>query len=356
MIDHLAKLAVHCYYAGELDAGRRAIDKALRSPDIAEDVENQIRGNRVWYTQPLGDLLDVDLRRIDVVPARERWTTFNPALAGDGETMLAIVRSSNYHLTNGRYEIPPEDGDRIRTENILCRLSWSGDVLESKPLMVAPYATNDYPVAGLEDCRLQRVGSDWWVSATARDVERFDGRCRIVTGRLDVESGRVGQIISLDGLSLHHHEKNWMPIEGTGSWIHSCHHEGHVVTVDPDPTMPMGWTMARRSKSPPVARRFRGGSQLVRVGDRGFLAIVHEVALFGNHRAYEHRFVLFADDLSIIAVTPAFALKETRCVEFAAGLAVHDERVVVSFGFKDAEAWLASMDAEALCGLMTPAW
>ena len=356
MIEHLSKLAVHCYYAGELDAGRRAIDKALRLPDLAGDVEQQIRSNRVWYTQPLGELIPVEHHRIDVAPAHPGWSLFNPSIASDGDGMLAIVRSSNYRIDGGRYVMPDEDGDVIRTENLLCRIGWGGEIHDCRPLAVAPYATNGYPVSGLEDCRLCRLPDGWAVSATARDVERFDGRCRIAAGSLDVENAAVGQVRIFDGLSLNHHEKNWSPIEGAWSWLHSCYHDGYTVTVDPDPDMPHGWLLTRRKPAPPVARGFRGGSQLVRVGDRGWLTIVHEVAAFGNHRAYEHRFALLDDDFMLRAVTPAFALREPKAIEFAVGLAIHGDRAWVSFGLRDAEAWLVSMSAEDVCRLMVSAW
>ena len=48
MIDHLSALAVHAYYAGELDTGRRACERLLAIPLTAE-VEMQVRNNRLWY-------------------------------------------------------------------------------------------------------------------------------------------------------------------------------------------------------------------------------------------------------------------------------------------------------------------
>lgn len=357
MIDHLRQLAIHAYYCGEHDAGRRACEKALRIPDIPGDVERNIRENRVWYTQPLSELLpSCRLARLHVDPAFPGWSTFNPALAADGDELLAIVRSSNYRIEAGRYVMPEADGGRIRTANILCRLGLDGSVRERLILADPDYQATGYPVEGLEDCRLLRDGERWYVSATVRNAAPGDGRCRVGLSRLDVDAGRLVGLTMLDSLQLQTHEKNWQPIEGRGlSWLHSASFRGHTVTVDPSPDMPGCWSIHQRHEAPPISRGFRGGSQLVKV-DGGYLAVVHEVAAHGNHRAYEHRFVLFADDLRIVSVSPAFAFREPRTIEFAAGMAVMGSRVFVTFGVADAEAWLCEVDAEELCRIMTAAW
>jgi predicted GH43/DUF377 family glycosyl hydrolase len=357
MIDHLRQLAIHAYYCGEHDAGRRACEKALRLPGIPDDVERNIRENRVWYTRSLSEMLpSCRLTRLHADPAAPDWSVFNPALAADDHELLCIVRSSNYRIEAGRYVVPEADNGRIRTRNILCRISPSGVVSNGVLLHDPDYQATGYPVEGLEDCRLLRVDDHWYVSATVRNAAPGDGRCRVGLSRLDTDAGRLVGLTMLDSLQLQTHEKNWMPIEGRGlSWLHSASFRGHTVTVDPSPDMPGCWSIHQRHEAPPIARGFRGGSQLVKV-DGGYLTVVHEVAAHGNHRAYEHRFVLFADDLRIVSVSPAFAFREPRTIEFAAGMAVIGNRVFVTFGVNDAEAWLCEIDAEELCRIMTAAW
>jgi predicted GH43/DUF377 family glycosyl hydrolase len=41
-----------------------------------------------------------------------------------------------------------------------------------------------------------------------------------------------------------------------------------------------------------------------------------------------------------------FAFREPRAIEFAAGLAAMGDRIVVSFGVRDAEAWLVEIAAD----------
>ncbi len=84
-----------------------------------------------------------------------------------------------------------------------------------------------------------------------------------------------------------------------------------------------------------------------------WLAAIHEVAEVAGKRVYEHRFVMFDEsEWSIRAVSPPFAFRETQAIEFAAGLAVDDGRVLVTFGVRDAEAWMADLALCDVLGLM----
>ena len=344
MIDHLQQLVLHCYYVGELAAGRRAVDRLLSTPDLEQDVEFQCRVNRTWYTPTLQQLCPSAFhRRIDVEPAHDGWSTFNPTVATVGGELIGIVRSSNYEISDGQHYVMPEvDHGTIRTDNLLLRFDADLGVIDRRPLAGPDYPATDYPVHGLEDCRLRHTQTGIGVSATIRDAAPFDGRCRICTVDLDIATGRLSNLLVLDGVGAQEHEKNWMPILGRGGWLYACTHGGHVVTVDEHPDVPGAWQMVQRSASPPIVKRFRGGSQLV-PWRGGWLAVVHEVTHLEQGRAYEHRFVWFNERLEIDRVSPWFAFRETKAIEFAAGLAIHAGRVVVSYGVRDAEAWLCSI-------------
>lgn len=339
MIEHDFALAIHAYYVGEFAAGRRACERLLAAANLPDDLEPMVRHNRLWYTQPLSELADARYLRLDVEPARDGWSTFNPTILSTAAGMLAIVRSSNYRIIDGRYEMPPDD-KTIRTENILVRLSPDLVVREARVLACEPYPRIDYPVAGLEDCRLRHTKKGIGISATIRDAApHADGRCRMATAELDAESAILSGLVVLEGLQVQEHEKNWMPIVGRNAWLHSCHLAGSVVTVDEDGEV---WAVHKRGPSPPVARGWRGGGQVVPFRG-GYLAVVHEVAPNGNQRAYEHRLALLDNSLAVKSYSPPFYFREPKAIEFAAGLAIVDGRVIVSFGVRDAEAWLVEM-------------
>ena len=356
MHEHLHALAIHAYYGGEIEVGRRVSDKLLNLPGLPADIERQARANRTWYTPKLEELCGVEFRGIACDPAHAGWSTFNPTICdATGGDVFAVIRSSNYRIDeNGRYVIPEADGQTIRTENILCRITKDGVTVARKILVPPAYEVNGFPVSGLEDIRLNRTDAGWWASATVRDAAGWDGRCRIGVAKLDIDEGRLHSLRILDWEGLQEHEKNWMPIAGRDGWLYAAGHNGRTVTVQADAEMPGVFEVLGHAEAPPMAAGFRGGGQLVPFRG-GWLAIVHEVAVMQDgRRAYEHRFVWFDAGFRLARWSPLFAFREQKAIEFAAGLVYRDGWVAVSFGVRDAEAWLAWLQEDELCQLMTP--
>ena len=79
----------------------------------------------------------------------------------------------------------------------------------------------------------------------------------------------------------------------------------------------------------------------------GWLAVVHEAMQYDDYarRYSQHRFAYFDPDLSLRGLSLPFVFFD-RQIEFAAGLCSIDEfNLVVSFGVRDKEAWIARIDA-----------
>lgn len=346
---HDFAIVAHAYYAGELDAGRSAAERLLRLP-MPPDKERIVRRNRTWYTPLLDELVETRFTRLDIEPARPGWSLFNPSIVATAGGFLANVRSSNYQIVGGRYVMPPEDKDTIKTENLLARLGSDLSVIDIRQVGTT-YDRSPYPVDGLEDVRLNLVDGRHVASATMRNARGLDGTCRIATADLlpsVAEFVEIRCIHTPDGK----HEKNWMPITGRREWLYSCHDDGHVATARQDGDE---WAITRHAPAPHVARGFRGGSQLVPVGNGHWLALIHEVAADDDgRRIYEHRFVRFdeAAGWAIVALSPVFAFREQRAIEFAAGLAASGDRLVAAFGVRDAEAWLVELPMADVLGLL----
>lgn len=348
---HLHQLASHAYQAGELDAGRRASERLLARP-LPPDFERIARRNRAWYTRPLHELVATRHHRIDLEPAREGWSLFNPSIVanpGGGYTMA--VRSSNYRITPAGY-VTNDPDHVIRTETLLVDLD---DDLRAtaQTTLTADYPKTGYPVDGLEDVRLNRVGDDLVASATIRNLEPLDGTARIATATVNRTAGRF------DAIRCPHtpdnaHEKNWMPIEGRPTFLYATNAAGRVATATPDGDH---WRIDHHAPSPRAAAGYRGGSQLVDVGNGHHLAIIHEVAVDDDgRRIYEHRFVLYAeaDGWAVQKVSPLFYFREHRTIEFCAGLARRGDRLVATFGVRDAEAWATTLDLDELAAILEP--
>jgi len=99
-----------------------------------------------------------------------------------------------------------------------------------------------------------------------------------------------------------------------------------------DGTRRMGGGRIALSKYPGL----RGGSQLVRVDDDAWLGIGHEMKFVNAKKYYWHAFYLVDSTGSMLAVSEPFKLVQNG-IEFAAGMALDGDRLVISFGVDDME-------------------
>ncbi len=149
------------------------------------------------------------------------------------------------------------------------------------------------------------------------------------------------------------HEKNWMPVAGTGEdglrLVYSCF---PTVVLRYDEAA--GAVVPEVSRSAPlIAREFSGGTQVIRFDD-GYLCLVHEsVTLDDDSPAYTHRWVWFDHHWQLAKLSSPFVFQK-RGVEFAAGLAQRGDDLVISYGRWDREAFLATVRVEEVRALLNP--
>jgi hypothetical protein len=351
-LDDLA-ISSHAYYAGERWSGLRACERILATNCGPICDEERVRRNRTWYTPTLREVVgSATTKRLMVDPAKPGWTTFNPSVAPDGDGLLGIVRSSNYHVIDGAYVYPPEDEGRIKTRNIVVRLTADGDVLSQMDLLGPGYETSDFPIEGMEDLRLFRwpgwscgvEGGVWRVSGTVCDTPGSNGDRRMAVATLLPDAGILCDFSCPEPPFPGRHEKNWQPFGAMDMWIYSNWEDGVTQRISRPVAKPSDvWFLHHRTQSRPapwISRGFRGGSQVI-PWKNGSLSVIHEVAHIGHKRAYEHRFVKYDDRLEIVAVSQPFIFQRRRGIEFCAGAAVVGDRLVMSFGDDDETAWLA---------------
>jgi hypothetical protein len=97
----------------------------------------------------------------------------------------------------------------------------------------------------------------------------------------------------------------------------------------------------------------RGGSQLVRVNIDAWLGIGHAMKIVDKRKYYWHVWYLVDSRGKRKAASPPMKLAPNG-IEFAAGLAVHGDRVVVSFGVDDMESRLGETKLPAVLGMLRP--
>ena len=289
--------------------------------------------------KPLGELAqDVKLQELPN-PSAIGYHPMNPSICVHEGRLVMSIRTVNYVIDDaGSYVIPEGDQGVIKTENFLVDVDPDDFGISNIRHITDKTGKQRYPtsVRGHEDLRLASIDHKLYACATVRDhaphmpcdlaVCEFDG------------ANIVREWVQSTGRT----EKNWMPLvlDGRLCFVYSL-----------DPTIlrrfdPVTGAADETAKSTPglALDHLRGGSQAVLLPDgKGWLAVTHEVVHLDNRRRYLHRFVRLGSDLRVTHVSRSWTFRPTLSIEFVAGMALHQDRILLSVGFDDRQAWLASL-------------
>jgi hypothetical protein len=281
--------------------------------------------------------------------ADKRWSAFNPSIAYspvDGYTVL--LRSSNYFFDPETTSTTMTVGARVQSR------MWLGTLDEAWGIVPSSLREIDFSECGMafkrgaEDGRLYWIDGAWEITAGLH--EPGVDLPRIARFRLDGLKAKLIEIYQ-DG-TLYDVEKNWMaPVIKSDNFDYiynpiSIYKKGIGPVQVRDPSEDI--------------RHVRGGSQLVSLDDGRYLAIIHEAdvrkvkvaipRMFTikdvSIRTYVHRFAVYNNDGVLVGLGPRFKLSDAR-IEFAAGLVIHGEDIIVSYGYKDVAAYLAKINLYA---------
>lgn len=125
---------------------------------------------------------------------------------------------------------------------------------------------------------------------------------------------------------------------------HSSHQPARVVQRSGDNSTRL---MGSGRLLGPKYEGLRGGTQLCRVGDDAWLGIGHEMKFVNNKKYYWHTWYL-VDSRGVMTAASEPMKLASNGIEFAAGLAIDGNRVVVSFGVDDMESKLGETQLSAV--------
>ena len=97
----------------------------------------------------------------------------------------------------------------------------------------------------------------------------------------------------------------------------------------------------------------RGGSQLVRVAEDAWIGVGHEMKFLNSKKHYWHTFYLVDSRGKMTRVSEPMKLASNG-IEFAAGMAIDGDRVVVSFGVDDMECRIGETKLSAVMEILRP--
>jgi SAM-dependent methyltransferase len=310
--------------------------------DVLRTRRDLARRNLFWYAKSATELMQsFAAERINFDPPLG-YREMNPSICRQGDRVVMVVRCVNYEIdSNGRYVMPPGE-TAIRTRNFLCDIHSDNVVEVEGPKSPILYDQ----VLGFEDIRIiPGNNGNLFGSATVRQ-NNAAGHAEQVRITITPKGDCLQYRMQPEGPIAH--EKNWMPV------INGC---DRAFVYRCDPTRIIDWNGCTISETAPemAVENFSGGSQAIPFND-GWLALIHEAisSPIDSKRCYQHRFVWFDRDLRLQNVSRRFYFQANNQIEFAAGLCWHpDERwLLVSYGIRDCEAWLASVDASDVCSLL----
>jgi len=325
------------------DIGFSAADNLSLMRKVPDVVRETARRNVFWYLQPLKNYTpSFKAYRIPEVNPDSKFVNSNPSVAIVDDKIKAIVRTVSYRIRpDGSYDY--NGNHAIRTTNYLADFSLDfvvGKVVElQRPTGFPAPVFKD--ILDVEDMRLIPWHGELWTNGCVLEQNSNAWREQFCM-QINPETGEVFNWRRMD-VEPKQNEKNWMPILDDRRFKF-MYRPGWVVRSDGEFVV----------KHEPILAvdQFSGGGQCVPF-DGGYIAIVHEARPdpTNGKRYYQHRFVWFDKEYVLRKVSKPFVFFGKQ-IEFAAGLAHHNDKFIVSFGVLDREAWLATIDEHEVRDLL----
>jgi hypothetical protein len=277
----------------------------------------------------------------------------------DGDILVNLrhVNYTLYHSENSQMfpsiwgplsYLHPEKDQNLRTTNYICKLD--------KDLVMTDYSVIDtslldvpplWEFVGLEDARLVQWDGIYYCIGVRRDTTTNGvGRMELSKIELDKTNWSAKEVsrirIPAPGNDSSYCEKNWYPILDKPYHFVKWTSPAEIVRTYPE--LPARCEQISHKENISVQIDQRGGSQLIRWNNL-YISITHEVNLFNNYLSqkdgvYRHRLCVWDDDLNLIGISPEpFSFLDAR-IEFAAGAAVYNNDLLISFGFQDNAAFV----------------
>lgn len=309
---------------------------------------------------PLFDSFGGEIKKVRryIDPENKNWSAFNPSIACSPDGKLSMfIRSSNYVVTkNAAYVVT--EGNKIQNRTYLCDLT---DDLEIENIRRINYSEVPFQDTDLKIIRGPEDAKGYWRNGSLEFTAVMKEPNGIPIPRLTRFQlvGNRAEFIDLNGFigeDKQRAEKNWMAtytVNPTFEYVYSPTQvikDRELITV--------------RDLTEEI-RGVRGGSNLWDLNDCTYLAIVHKTMAdkfqyydpnrFGvvssEKRNYEHRFARYDCEGRLFQLSDPFQFIGYG-IEFAAGLVIVGEDVLVSFGKNDASSYLAKISFSKVMSML----
>jgi len=287
---------------------------------------------------------------------------FNPSVFIDNNEILVNIRHCQYlfyHSEKKKFEhqwgpllyLNPENDITLTTTNYIAKLDKNLDItwhkkIDTSMLDVRPI----WEFVGLEDVRLVRWNDKLYATGVRRDTTT-NGQGRMELSTLQMTDNHIKEVerwrIPAPGANDTYCEKNWMPILDMPYHYVKWSNPLEIVKVDPvSKTCEVVLT-----KQQNIPYYYRGGSQVIKMG-KYWVCLPHIVYLFRSEAdkkdaIYRHGFIVWDEEWNLVKYTAPFSFMDAD-VEFCCGMAHHDGKILITFGYSDNAAFIVSVTPEFL--------
>ena len=282
---------------------------------------------------------------------------FNPSIYIDRGKPIVNIRHCQYtfyHSEKKKFPhdfgpllyLNPEDDITLTTTNFIGELGQDYSLRSYRKVDTSRFDKKPlWEFIGLEDGRLFRWNDKLYLCGVRRDTTPH-GEGRMELSELNENYEEISRWrIPAPGNNDTYCEKNWMPILDMPFHFVKWCNPLEIVKIDP-----VKQTCETVLVKPTNAKMdYRGGSHVVRIGDY-YVALTHIVRLWFTESKrkdaiYTHAFLVWDKDWNFVKATKEFSFMN-GLVEFACGMATHEGRVLISFGFQDNCAFILNTTEE----------
>lgn len=276
----------------------------------------------------------------------------NPSVIVKDNEIYVNIRGVEYSLYHCEREqkfqnqwgvlayLHPENDMHLRTNNFLCKLDPNTlEIIQHSKVDTSNFDVKPlWEFVGLEDARLVNWDNSITLSGIRRDTTT-NGESRTELSVIDnyIEVSRT----RIEAPAPTYCEKNWMPILDLP--YHYIKWTNPTEIVKANIENKTSESILTVSQNIDFNRDIRGGSQVINYKNH-WIALTHEVELWKNESGnkdgqYYHRFIVWDKDWNIVKVSDDFKFTNAR-IEFSCGLALHEDSVLITFGFQDSSAFI----------------
>lgn len=245
---------------------------------------------------------------------------YRPSAISVSEYPMCNVRYVNYWIENGEYLT--KNGDPVQTHNAYVNLETNEVVSKMDDLSIR-LKRYDTCVKGLEDIRL--FTSNNKLKFTATSVREYEKDVvRVVTGDY-CTTGHYENVKVHKTPMNRSCEKNWLPIENTGTFIYKWYPYTIVDTES---------NIVKVTNTPPLFNLFRGSAPPLIFRDE-ILVLVHFVE-YSKPRKYYHCFVKLSLDYNITAVSLPFFFRKSA-IEYCVSVIEKNDKLACFTSLNDSD-------------------